>query len=68
MDRVRIPTNKQIKNKKSKESHRAEEYNNLSKNYLSGFSIRLDEAEKQISNLEDRAMKCTQIDQQINNT
>lgn len=37
-----------LKIKKSKKSHRAEEYNNWIENYLSGFSIRLDEAEKQI--------------------
>ena len=34
------------------------------KNTLEGFKSRLDEAEEQISNLEDRAVELTQTEQQ----
>ena len=48
----------------SKRSHRAEEYNNWTKNTLDVFNSRLDETEERVSDLEDRVVELTQMKQQ----
>ena len=45
-------------------SNGAEEYNNWTEKYTRGFNGRLDEAEKTISQLEDRAGELTQLEQE----
>ena len=63
MNKVRIST--EIENvRKCQTNHRAEEYNNSTKNFCEGFNSRQDQAEKGISELEDRALEFIQSEQQ----
>ena len=62
MNKVRIST--EIENvRKCQTNHRAEEYNNSTKNFCEGFNSRQDQAEKGISELEDRALEFIQSEQ-----